>query len=179
MPEALGPKPESHDVNAIMKMAAETIRQACERFIGEPRDKQSRARYRTQMREMLYESMPPTGDGPAMDDFTRGLAADAGVDILEPFMFGLPEHYDPRAILGRTSDMALDLLMARFNEISDQLPFEMFRYEKLRRQGLLFDWGFERVDETHGRVWCKPVKPAEWIEVRFTFPEGEEGLDVE
>lgn len=158
---------EAAEVERIMARVTETVRKACEGYLGRQQD---RASVRAWLRETLSDSLP----SPAADQFfnltafQREMATEGGVTLLEPFLCGMPEDYDPRHILGdRMSDIALRMLEARFRGVLDEMPFTLIRYERARRDGKIHDWQFKRVDETHARVAVTPLEPARFVTVEF------------
>lgn len=165
--------PRSAEVQQIIATAMETIRKVCGKFLGQERDEAAREQYRAHMAEMLFESMPPVVDNPNMDKEWRTEAARAGAFVVEPFIFGMQEDYDPKFILHTLSDHALGLLEARFQDDLDHMPFTLIRYEALRRRGQIHRWDFKRTDETNAQVSFVPVEPAEFITVTLHLGESD------
>lgn len=156
---------EAAEVERLMALATETVRKACEGYLGRQQDRESA---RAWLREVLFGDFPDVSGLGSLDDFQKKMATEAGVCLLESFLCGMPEGYDPRQILGGdTSDIALQMLEERFRGVLDEMPFTLIRYERLRRDGKIHDWQFKRTDETHAQVAITPLEPARFITVEF------------
>lgn len=158
---------EAHTAEEIIASVLEAVRASFGKYLGRsiPSDREGA---RERLHEILLDSFPsPAPDRfPSMNAMQKEMATTAAVDLLEPFMCGMSESYDPRKILGRPSAVALQMLEERFRGVIDQMPFTLIQYERLRRDEKIHDWGFKRTDETNAQVWLRPLEPVEFITVK-------------
>lgn len=122
----------------------------------------SREQRRGELAETFFQQLPKS-------DVRLGAAA-AAAYLFEPFLFGIPEDFDPRGYLGDTPDRVLDALCERF-AFGEGFPSNMVWFERQRRLGQLLDWAFERTSETAADVKLQPSQPAEFIEVTFAVSD--------
>ena len=164
---------EARTAEEIMAAVLEAVRVSVGKYLGKPLPS-DRAGVRARLREILFDSFPVSTSYANLDEMQREMATEAGICLLEPFICGMPEGYDPRKILGHPSEVALQMLEDRFRDMLDQMPFTLIRYERARRDGELHDWQFKRIDETNAEVSIHPVKPVEFIVVRLGPLDSEE-----
>ena len=157
---------EARSAEEITAAVLEAVRTSVEQYLGR-RVPGDREEARAFLRETIFDSLPTSTSYTSLDVMQKEMAADAAVDLLEPFVHGMPEGYDPRRTLGRTSDVALKMLEERFQDVLDQQPFTLIRYERLRRDEKIHDWGFKRFTETEAQLWLIPIRPAEFITVKI------------
>lgn len=159
---------ETRSAEEITAAVLEAVRASVGKYLGRsvPGDPEQTRKWLT---EMLMESLELPDDVPPemaeLYEAQKPQAARAGALLLEPFLNGLPEKYEPRKILESISDVMLKMLERRFHDVMDQFPLIMIRYEQLRREGKIQDWGFRRKGETTADVWLIPLLPAEFITI--------------
>ena len=153
---------EAHTAEEITATLLEAVRKSVGQYLGQP-DPMDRERAREFLYETFFDSFPASTSYASLDVMQREMAVKAAVDLFEPFIHGMPEGYDPRKILGHPSEVALRMLEERFQDVLNQPLFLPIRYERLRRDNQIHDWGFKRIDETNGQLWFIPLMPTEFI----------------
>lgn len=148
----------------ILKQVEEAVKAVSSRLVVRKPGGRSREERRGELADLFFQQLPA-------GDVRLGAAAVAAY-LFEPFLFGLPEDFDPRAHLAKVPDSVLDVLCERF-EFGEGFPSNLAWYERMRRRGDLLDWDFTRKSETSADVQVQPSKPAEFIEIRFAVSEDE------
>jgi len=160
--EKLAGESNTEEVRRRMLQITEDAVRAAAKNLEFKSNEQSRDQRRDQLAETFYQQLP--------DKYGRLGAAAAAAYLFEPFLYGLPDDFDPRDYLQQTPDVVLDLLCERF-EFGEVFPSNLAWYERMRRRGDLLDWEFERKNETSAGVKIQPSKPAEFITVTFSVSE--------
>lgn len=100
------------------------------------------------------------------DRKVRFAAAALAAYMFEPFLYGIPEDFDPRAKLSLVPDDVLEAVCRRFGW-GEGFPSNILWLERMRRREQIKDWDFARTSETSAEVRLSPNQPAEFIEISF------------
>jgi hypothetical protein len=132
-----------------------SLEQSLKGFIGKPADLLDAKRVmEDELQHLLQTPVSPW--------------TDALADVLVLDWAGIPEGFDPKAVLENVPTH----ILARF---CDGLTGEVHGacglvvLERQRRRGDVLDWAFERIDETHARTTMTLKEPMKYITLDVTL----------
>lgn len=80
---------------------------------------------------------------------------------------GIPEGFDPKAVLATVPTCLLDEFCDRLSGAVSGAS-DLLALERMRRRGDVIDWSFERIDATHATTTMQLKEPLKFIQIDVT-----------
>lgn len=145
----------------LAKFLQESISKGLKKFVGEPLDT---GVMKAKVKEMVEDTLGRSR-GPLWEDGLTALS-----ELFTTDFCGMPEDFDPKALLARVNDLLLHQFAKQLTgEVTGASAFLFLEF--MKRKGDLQDWRFTRTSETAGNLEMLSNKPIEHVELTYVFEE--------
>ena len=143
-------------IEEAKEFIARELRESLQHLVGQPYDPEKIKETLLAALRPIYESLGVPTTGPEI----RALS-----ELLVISFLGMPEDFDPKALLAGISDSTLALMASRLG--GDYFPANLLSIEWMRRQGNIVDWSFKRNSAVDADITFVPKFPVKQITAEF------------